>query len=204
MRNFQKTNSGLIIAVLGSIALILTGLFTLGPFLQKSRHSEVLLDYGPLPDFRLVDASAAEFDSKALNGSPWIASFIFTRCQSQCPLMVGKLAGLSKKLPEMTFVSFTADPDYDKPEKLTEYMKSHPGPENWQFLTGDKAQVTKVAIAFKVATPDNPQIHSTRFALVDDQGHIRGYYDSEDPQQMELIIQDAKVLMRRAELRREV
>jgi len=42
----------------------------------------------------------------------------------------------------------------------------------------------------------DPLLHSTRFALVDRKGHIRGYYDYADAEMMARLIADVTRLVR--------
>src|SRR5690625_53639 len=55
----------------------------------------------------------------------WIADFIFTNCETVCLPMTSNMAQLQTNLAEQDiasqFVSFSVDPDYDKPEVLKEY-----------------------------------------------------------------------------------
>ncbi len=44
------------------------------------------------------------------------------------------------------------------------------------------------------ATPGQPIIHDGRFLLIDGQGHIRGAYHSEDPQELADLDRDARRL----------
>ena len=44
--------------------------------------------------------------------------------------------------------------------------------------------------------PKEPIIHSKRFVLVDQDGHIRGYYNSEEAEAKQKLLTDIGVLMR--------
>lgn len=189
-----------ILAVFFVAVLGVTGgvLFWGGPLLQKSSSARVLVDYGAVPVFSLTDHLGQAFNSSSLNGRPAIVSFLFTRCQGQCPIIVARLHKLSAGLPGVHFVSLTSDPEHDTPEVLNQYKGSRPGPEDWTLLSGDKETIARVTNSFKLSAPENPQLHSTRFVLLDHEGHIRGFYDSAEDQDMGLLAQDAKVLLRRS------
>jgi len=45
------------------------------------------------------------------------------------------------------------------------------------------------------ATPDPVVFHSSRFVLVDRDGEIRGYYDSNDPQALRRLRENARGLL---------
>ncbi len=85
-------------------------------------------------------------------------------------------------LPMVRLVSISVDPSNDTTDVLKKYgARFHADPNRWLFLTGDQTLIAKLSYeGFKVGTPDDPLMHSTKFILVDTQGQIRGYYDSED------------------------
>ena len=178
-----------------SIPLIVVSLF-FGIFqMQKARETVSLPGYGAAPKFNLTDSNNQLFSAEALTGKPWVASFMFTRCPDACPLMSLKLGKLAKQVQNMNYVSFTSDPDFDKPEILKEYVNRGVGPKEWIFLTGEKEALKQVAAALMISAPDNPNMHSSRFILIDKNGRIRGFYDSQNPEQMNALAIDARGLI---------
>lgn len=166
--------------------------------------SLVLPDYSVAPDFTLTERSNRQVTRKDLAGQVWIADFIFTRCTGICPAMSSNMQKLQSQLPkEVRLVSFSVDPDHDTPQVLSEYAKRYNAdPERWLFLTGDAEAVQKLSVdGFKLAldptagTEAEPITHSSRFALVDREGHIRGYYGTEDPSALDRLVADAKTLL---------
>ncbi len=153
----------------------------------------------PAPLFRLTDQTGRPFDSAFLKGRVWIADFIFTSCAGTCPGMSSKTALLQQRLsPEILLVSFSVDPKRDTPPVLAEYARRYGArPGRWFFLTGPEEEIRRVAqqgFHLSVAeggSPEEPIVHSVRFVLVDPIGKIRGYYDSNEPAQMEKLIRDA-------------
>ena len=118
--------------------------------------------------------------------------------------MSSNMEKLQQILPrEIRLVSFSVDPYNDTPETLTEYAKRYNAdPERWLFLTGDPDAIQKLSVGgFKLAldpssgTETEPITHSSRFALVDRAGHIRGYYGTEDPGALDRLVTDAKSLL---------
>src|SRR5690625_7542927 len=76
-----------------------------------------------------------------LNGSWWVADFVFTNCTTVCLPMSTNMSALQDKLAEenidVQLVSFSVDPDYDQPEVLREYAEDYEADlSNWTFLTG--------------------------------------------------------------------
>jgi len=160
--------------------------------------------YSAVPDFSMTERSNRQITRKDLDGKVWVADFIFTHCGGTCPAMSSNMEKLQKRLPkEVVLVSFSVDPTNDTPEVLTEYAKRYNAdPERWLFLTGDPAGLQKLSIdGFKLAldtssgTQAEPITHSSRFALVDRQGNIRGYYGMEDADTLDRIVTDVKTLL---------
>lgn len=156
-----------------------------------------------VPDFTLIERSTREVKNRDLSGKIWIADFVYTSCGGLCPIMTEKMRKLQDSLPaEIRLVSFSVDPDVDTPAVLTEYAKKYGAdPNRWLFLTGSKeALFTLSKDGFKLAVDDSggtelePITHSSRFALIDQQGRIRGYYSMEDPAELAHLIKDAKSL----------
>lgn len=179
---------------IASIPLLVLSLFFAVYAVKKSQGVMALPDYGMAPEFILTDQNNVAFNSQALAGKPWIAAFMFTRCPDMCPLMTLKLGKLSKRLQNMNYVSFTSDPDFDKPEVLAEYVGRGVGPKNWIFLTGKMEELKKIAATFMTTLVENPSLHSTKFFLIDKTGRIRGFYDSQSKAQMDALAIDARGL----------
>lgn len=168
--------------------------------------------YGDVPDFHLVSQTGDSVRLADLRGGLWIGDFIFTHCASSCPMMSAELQKLEAALGKdsgVRLVSFSVDPERDTPARLAEYAKGYGAtPDRWLFLTGDRAAVRKLAVeGFKVTVDDpSPEdvkqgaeavMHSTRLALVDGLGRIRGYYDGTDAKAMQQLGKDVRTLLAR-------
>jgi cytochrome oxidase Cu insertion factor (SCO1/SenC/PrrC family) len=168
-----------------------------------------LPELGPVPPFSLVDQAGEPFTREDLAGAPWLADFIFTTCAGVCPIMSTQMARLQHEIPEdspLRLVSVSVDPGHDTPEVLREYAARYDADlERWTFLTGDPAAVYRLSIdGFKLAAgeredwepgvDDGPFVHSTRMALVDAGGIIRGYYDGTDAAEMDRLRTDLRRL----------
>jgi cytochrome oxidase Cu insertion factor (SCO1/SenC/PrrC family) len=90
-------------------------------------------------------------------------------------------------------ISFTVDPARDTPQALAEYAKKFDNDSNrWLLLTGRVDTLNMLdQDAFKLGTIGEEIEHSTRFALVDKKGHIRGYYGISEGDPVEKIARDA-------------
>jgi protein SCO1/2 len=168
-----------------------------------------LPDLGRVPLFHLTDQRGAPFAESKLGGRVWVANFIFTRCPDVCPLFTEKMAKVGEQLADygnVHLVSFSVDPEYDTPERLAEYARAHHAESRrWAFLTGKAEDLQRTVVdGFKISLtregkPDagasfNRIVHGVHFVLVDQQGVIRGYYDSNDPARVQALVRDARRL----------
>jgi cytochrome oxidase Cu insertion factor (SCO1/SenC/PrrC family) len=162
--------------------------------------------YWTLPAFHLIDQDGRAFGSADLSGHPWLAAFVFTRCGGTCPIMTARMARLQAQLPAATrLLSITVDPAHDTPAVLKAYATDVHAGANWHFLTGRQDELYRLAAdGFKLeaaevpagrAQPDDgPFLHSSKLALVDGAGRVRGYYDSDDDSSMDKLLADARLL----------
>src|SRR5260221_1433802 len=158
-----------------------------------------------LEPFSLVNQRGQAVTLHDLGGTIFVADFIFTGCQSACPMLTSKMHSLQQHLEgrerssghglPVKLVSFSADPEVDTPDKLASYPAKWGADERrWMFLTGSLAPsnpaVTRgMKIAFEKGGADTSAfdvMHGERFVLVDANGGVRGYFDA-DPEGMEHI-----------------
>ena len=200
----RRSRIGLV-ALLGIfVALAAGGWLMLRPAGSGAAPVMVLADLGSVPDVSLTERSGEPFRLGQLKGKIWVANFIFTRCGGSCPGMSAKMSDLQETLREagdVRLVSFTVDPENDTPEQLANYAKGYNADEEkWLFLTGDADRMQSLAkesfrLAIEEGTdPKEPILHSRRFVLVDGEGHIRGYYNSEEPEAKARLLEDIKTL----------
>jgi protein SCO1/2 len=150
--------------------------------------------FGEIPPFQLTDHLGRPFSSSALAGHVWVADFVFTNCEGPCPRMSSHMRALQGKTDAaVKLISFTVDPARDTPAALAEYAKKFSNDSNrWLLLTGEVATLNMLdQDAFKLGTVGGPIEHSTRFALVDKKGQIRGYYGISDGNPVDKIARDA-------------
>ncbi len=197
---------------------ILSGIFFLLWCAACSREIPVL---GSIPSFQLIDQQKRKVSLEDLKGKVWVANFVFTSCAGTCPLLTKRMTLVQDRLNEMQaerrdlpvrIVSFSVDPERDTPEKLADYAKRYGAKaELWYFLTGPVEQVTDTVVnGFKMAMGKVPMgssapqdkgevfdvVHGERFVLIDAEGRIRGYYDSQDGREIRKLLHDLKTLLR--------
>jgi cytochrome oxidase Cu insertion factor (SCO1/SenC/PrrC family) len=177
---------------------------------QKTRNSG-LEHLGAVPAFHLTAADGRPFDGAQLAGKVWVASFVYSTCKTSCPMLQSQMMRISKGLPAgdaYALVSVTVDPAKDTPQALLAYAKKLGVDDpRWAFLTGSPADIKALVVGgFKLAAlpaeaasdkrPDPEIIHSSRLALVDKHGQIRGYYDGLLSDSVSAIRNDAQRLAR--------
>lgn len=157
-------------------------------------------------DFNFTTQDNGSLSREDLNGTWWIADFIFTNCTSVCLPMTTNMSTLQDKLKEenidIELVSFTVDPDYDQPDVLKKYAMSYDADlSNWNFLTGyDFQTIRELSIkSFRsiVQAPkgnDDQVMHGTNFMLVTPEGQIIKSYDGVSPSGIDDIVKDLKTI----------
>ncbi|MFV8753064.1 SCO family protein [Nannocystaceae bacterium ST9] len=153
---------------------------------------------GEVPAFMLVDQSGESFSREDMlaEDKVWVVGFVFTRCQTTCPAVSRAMLSFqdqierSKLSDHVELIAVSVDPKHDTPEVLAEYAETLGADlEHWRFLTGSEAEIQHFVVdGFKLAVGEGKEIepgvfdiaHSTKLALVDRWGNVRGYY-SIDP-----------------------
>jgi protein SCO1/2 len=171
----------------------------------------------PLPvlahvtDFALTNQFRGAVTLADLRDKVWVADIIFTRCPGPCARMTKQMSELQAALPPdeaIQLVSLTADPEFDTPEVLKTYgERSGAAPGRWQFLTGKKLDVYRLATrglllavdeikADERTSPDDLFVHSTLFVIVDKQGRVRGSFDGTEPSSRPKLLAAIKTLLK--------
>jgi protein SCO1/2 len=173
-------------------------------------HAPALKDLGVIPPFALTDETGQPFTESALRGHPTIVSFIFTRCDTICPVTSMKMGRIQDKTfgDPVKLLSISVDPTYDTPARLAEYAKRYQAdPTRWHFITGpaDKihALVEGPFMTSMMREADRPGgvpniAHGGYFMLVDGDLRLRGMYSSSDVHELDQLIRDARYLARTA------
>jgi protein SCO1/2 len=177
-----------------SAMIVLFGFWFYKETQKKDTPSPLFKDSLLDEELNLRNQEGQAITGQSFRGSYWVVNFFFSRCHGTCPLLNQKVAKLQdawKDVPEIKLASFSVDPDFDTPEILKEYShRFHSNPEKWWFLTGKKDTIKNVARqVFKVAVDEEPSLHSLRLVLLNPQGHVVGYYDSEKEDEIEQLIQ---------------
>lgn len=143
-----------------------------------------------IDEFSYTSHRGEEISLESLKGTPWLATFVFTNCETVCPPMTFNMASIQEELAkegleDYKIVAFSVDPITDTPEKMQEYLSnfSVPDESKWNLLTGyTQPEIEEFAKdnfqAFIKNDPNSDQvIHGTSFYLVDQDGEITNNYD---------------------------
>lgn len=188
-----------------NLARRLLFLFSLVLLASSCRRRHHLEDFGTVPAFTLTDQGGNPVSNESLRGKTWVAAFVFTRCPMACPRVTRAMKNLQKQAAtrklDLRLVSFSVDPENDTPEVLRKYAAEYGADlTSWSFLTGDAGAIRRAAEeGFRIAVegnidtnmPDLGLIHGTQLVLVDTRSHIRGYYSSDDPHELERLLEEA-------------
>jgi cytochrome oxidase Cu insertion factor (SCO1/SenC/PrrC family) len=112
------------------------------------------------------DGRSLKFYDEVLKDNVVVISFIFTNCQSACPLMTRNLMMIrdmlrEDELREMQFISISIDPLRDTPAAMKEFAQKHDADiDGWLWLTGQPDDVNFITQRLGSYT-DNPEAHTT-------------------------------------------
>jgi protein SCO1/2 len=142
-----------------------------------------------VPDVRLVSHEGRPLSPKQFRGRALVVTFIYTRCPlpDQCPLLSANFARLNSAIladeglrKRAHLLSVTLDPEYDRPAVLKSYGGTYAGGrfDNWDFATGDPAEVRRLAEFFGLTykAEGDQVIHSLRTAVVTPDGRLFKIY----------------------------
>lgn len=170
------------------------------------------------PTFSVIDSKGNALAHDDLRGEVWVCDFFLTRCTGVCPLLGQRMAELAWELEQdpdlkgVRLISFSVDPEHDRPEKLAQYRAMYLPvwasdsdraifdarraviEQRWRHVTAadpdQQAFWNKVESDFLLmvgeADPSNtttPISHSDKLVLIDRQGRIRGYYAGLNPEE---------------------
>ena len=195
MRNYKVFIKGLALS-----SILVLALSACGGSNIETTMSEKVADF----EFTTQDNETLSLDD--LQGTYWVADFVFTNCTTVCLPMTSNMSYLQDMIKEedldVQLVSFSVDPDYDTPEVLKEYAEEYDADlDNWTFLTGyDFQTIKELSIkSFKNMVQEPPEgsdqvTHGTSFFLVDPEGKVIKNYNGTQKNSMEDILEDLKAI----------
>jgi protein SCO1/2 len=160
--------------------------------------------------FKFVNQDGDTITQSNTQGKVYIANYFFVTCTGICPVMnnnVHRVYDALKDEPGLLILSHTCQPEVDSIPLLRHYADSiGVDVTRWQFLTGDKLQLYKVARdSYKIDDPqnnvgdiDDQFLHSQFLALVDKVGQVRGVYDGLKKKEVNQLIEDYRLVSKEA------
>lgn len=115
----------------------------------------------PLPDFEFEECMGGTLSQEDLKGKPWVASMVFTRCVTTCPMISAAMMRLQNRVieknPDVMLVTFTVNSKYDDAEVLRNYSETfQPDRSRWKFLTGDQDAIHQFVLdGFRLYVKEN-------------------------------------------------
>lgn len=174
------------------------------PYLGRHSSGNGDTNYYAIPDFELFNQEGKKITRQQLEGKIYVADFFFISCPTICPKMKQQLLRVYGEFSEeedVLLVSHTIDPKRDSVGALRAYAdKLDVEAGRWHFLTGDFDDIYEVAGNYMLAAQEDENepggfLHSGSFALIDRNGHVRGYYDGTDREAVDQLMKDMKVLL---------
>lgn len=159
--------------------------------------------YHTIPDFSLTNQNGKEVTQKDYENKIYVADFFFTTCQTICPIMTDHMAQIqefTKDDEHILLLSHTVTPEIDDVERLKKYaIEKGVDDSKWNLVTGDRKQIYDLARKSYLVAKDNPDveydlIHTENFVLIDTKKRIRGFYDGTDPESIDQLKEDIRVL----------
>lgn len=158
-----------------------------------------------ITDFSFLNQDSILINQNVFENKIHIANFIFTSCGSICPTMTRNMKIVNDSLrndKNLVFLSFSVTPWIDKPYILKKYKERNDiKNDNWEFLTGSKNEIYKLARQSYFAEEDigfskdsSEFLHTEHFLLVDKTKRIRGIYNGTLTLEMQQLIEDIKTL----------
>jgi len=198
--------------VWGGLALVIATIF--GAYVVSNlgrNHRPALPVLSQVSDFTLTNQLGRVMGLADLRGQVWVADIIYTRCPGPCVTLSRAMSSLQSAFSQtqtVKLVSLTADPEFDTPEVLRKYgEKFGARPERWQFLTGKKLELYRLATkglllaadevkADERTHPEDLFVHSTLFVVVDKLGRVRGAFDGTEPSSQQKVLEATHMLLR--------
>jgi protein SCO1/2 len=150
-----------------------------------------------VPDFALTDQAGRAVRLSDFRGRVVAIDFIYTRCPlpDVCPRLSANFAWVSRRAAaDVTLLSITLDPLYDRPEVLATYARRYQADgERWRFLTGSTEQIRDVAGLFGLVywTEEGSLSHTVATAVISRDGRLAGRIEGSQyrPEQLRDLLQ---------------
>ncbi len=182
------------------------------PIYQPSQVNSEMVDttiqykkkYHTIADFSFTNQNGKTITQDDYKDKIYVADFFFTTCQTICPIMTKNMHEVQKRTitdNDIMFLSHTITPEIDNVAQLKRYAdEKGVNASKWNLVTGNKKQIYELARKSYLAVKDNgdggpfDMIHTENFILIDKARQIRGFYDGTNPEEIDRLMEDIKIL----------
>jgi protein SCO1/2 len=143
-----------------------------------------------VPDLRLQLQTGAQARLRRLRGELVVATFIYTRCRTMCPMLGVRMAAIRDRLPagavgeQVHLLSLSFDPSRDTPHRLREYGDRYGAePGQWWVARprGDLDGFLDTLGVVVLPDGDGGFRHNAAFYLIDREGRLVAIIDDQKP-----------------------
>ena len=188
------------IIVIGLIAAVLLGAVAIVTLYKADQARSQLPLLGEVGQFELVNQYGETYTNRDMMGKVNVVNFFFTSCRGPCPIMnafFDELYEMYEGADQFQLVGFSVDPAVDSVPQLSEYAASFGvDDDGWMFLRGPEDTIVHICEDyFMLPADDLPGYHTTKFALVDHNNRIRGFYSGTDETSFKVLKTHIKELL---------
>ncbi|MCJ8163474.1 SCO family protein [Pontibacter sp. E15-1] len=162
-------------------------------------------EFHQIRPFSLINQENQEFTEADMEGKISVVDFFFTSCPGICPKLTSSMTDLQQEFldnDDILLLSHSVTPDYDSAAVLKQYaIDKGVDFKRWKLLTGDRSEIYDLGRKYYFVEEDEGKaidedvfLHTENFVLIDKQRHIRGIYNGLDPNSIQSLIADIKVL----------
>lgn len=173
---------------------------------EKEVDGKTVVDtiYHTIPNFSFLNQDSTNLTQDFFKDKIYVANFFFTHCPSICPTMQRNLFKAYEKYKgndKIAFLSHSIDFKYDQPSVLKDYAtKLGVDNDQWQFVTGSKADIYGISEKYMVFTKEDPNApggydHQGYLVIIDPEKRIRGAYDGTNDEQVKQLLEDLDVIL---------
>ncbi len=162
--------------------------------------------YPTIANFKLIDQDSTVITNQTFANKIYVADFMFLSCPTICPKMTKEMYNVYLAFAtdaRVELLSHTIDPAHDTILRLKAYtINLGIASSKWHLVTGNEDSIFTLAnnSYFSTAYPDSTApggfTHSGGLLLVDKNRHIRGVYNSTNPQETQRLITDINQLLK--------
>ncbi|MGC8723024.1 MAG: SCO family protein [Acidobacteriota bacterium] len=139
-------------------------------------------------DAKFTDSQGREVTLGQVMTKPTVLALFYSRCAGICPRLLEGVAGVVNRMPldpgkDYQIISISFDPT-DTPQILADKKRNYMAlvkrpiqPQDWLFLSGDKADIDKVtdAVGFSYQKDQDMYIHPATLIVLSPKGKVVQY-----------------------------